>query len=118
MSRKPQTPNDDAKPAGTNQEQSNIPVGKRFSGNKELLETERELVADGVELDNRAIPVEYHKEKSDHTTEERNEIIELELEKDAPNKNLIGYLNQQWVNDVTGPNPQTKHGRVRSVGKT
>lgn len=94
MSRKPQTPNDDEKPAGTNQEQADIPVGRRFSNNAELLEIERELVAEGVTLENRAIPAEYHTENSDYTVEELTEIIQLETEKDAPNKNLIGYLNE------------------------
>lgn len=94
MSRKPQTPNDNEKPAGTNQEQMDIAVGRRFSNNEELLRIEKELLADGVTLSNQAIPHEYHHEQRSYEDGEIADIIKLETEKDYPNRNLIGYLNE------------------------
>ena len=94
MSRKPDTPRTDDTPAGTDRDLNDIPVGRRFSANSELLEIERELVADGVELPNRAIPIEYYAESRSYTDDEIRSIIEAELEKDAPNRQLIGYLNE------------------------
>jgi len=96
MSRKPTTPNDDEGPAGSGQELAEIPVGRRYSGSEQLLAIERELVAEGAELPNRAIPTEYHPENKDYAdAEEVRELIELESEKDNPNRQLIGLLNQQ-----------------------
>ena len=93
MSRAPQTPRTDGTPAGTNQLRSDIPVGRRFSRNEELLRIERELVADGVELDNRAIPAEYHAMNREYDDGEIAAIIEQEVDRDHPNRELIGYLN-------------------------
>lgn len=93
MSRKPQTPNDDEKPAGSDQVPADIPVGYRFSGNSNILEIEQELLADGVELPNRAIPIKYHAANADYDKESIKEIIKTETEKDHPNRQLIGYLN-------------------------
>jgi len=96
MSRKPVTPNDDEKPAGTNQEPADIPVGRRYSGNEQILQIERELLAEGRELENRAIPKMYHPEQKDYSDQQEvRELIELESEKDHPNKQLIGLLNEQ-----------------------
>jgi len=93
MSRKPRTPQDNG-PAGTDQPTRTTETGRRFSGNEELLQIERELVANGVDLQNRAIPMEYHTMNRKYEAQEIGEIIELEAEKDHPNKNLIGYLNE------------------------
>lgn len=93
MSRKPETPTDDAGPAGTGQELTEIDVGPRFTGSEEILRIERELAAAGVDLPNRAIPIEYHVDEREYARGEVTELIESELEKEAPNRNLIGYLN-------------------------
>ena len=93
MSRKPQTPRTDGTPAGTNQRLGEIPLGRRFSGNDEVLALERELVADGVELDNRAIPAEYHAARREYDDGDIAAIIETEIEREHPNRELIGYLN-------------------------
>jgi len=96
MSRKPTTPNDNEKPAGTTKDQTDIPVGRRYSSSEQILKIERELVADGEELDNRAIPAEFHPEQKDYSDpQEVRELIELESEKDHPNKQFIGLLNEQ-----------------------
>lgn len=71
-----------------------IAVGRRFSGNQDILRLERELLADGVELENRAIPMKYHTVKRDYTDSEIAKIIEREVSKEYPNKQLIGYLNE------------------------
>lgn len=97
MSRKPQTPRTDDTPAGTGQKNSEIPHGRRFSGNDELLRFESELLADGIELANRAIPVGYHTKNRSYDRQEITEIIESELEKTHPNRQLIGYLNEVEV---------------------
>jgi len=74
--------------------QKDRPPGRRFSGYDEILQIEKEIIADGGELSNRAIPIEYHKEKRDYTTEEINELIDTEVAKENPNRKLIGYLNE------------------------
>lgn len=94
MSNKPDTPRTDDSPAGTKQEHADIPTGRRFTGNTDILTTERELVTNGVELPNRAISVEYHASSRTYTNDEIQQIIESELDKDAPNRQLIGYLNK------------------------
>ena len=91
MSRKPQTPNDDEGPAGNNQ-LTGIEAGRRFSGNDELIRIEEEMVAEGRKIENRAIPAEYQRE---YEPGEIEEIIELEVGKDNPNRELIGYLNKR-----------------------
>lgn len=92
MSKKPESPIDDG-PAGTGQEIQDIPPGRRFSGNDMVLEIEHNLVADGVDLPNRAIPVNYHAVNRTYTEEEIQSLIETEAKKENPNRQLIGYLN-------------------------
>lgn len=71
-----------------------IDVGKRFSDNPEVLRLERELVADGVELDNRAVPLSDHPEHhAFESTQEIREAIESEADSEHPNKARIGVLN-------------------------
>jgi len=93
MSRAPQTPRTDGTPAGTNQSFADIPSGRRFTGNDVILECERELAADGHELPNRAIPMEYHASNRTYDDGEIAAIIEDEIARDQPNRELIGYLN-------------------------
>jgi len=97
MTRKPDRPNTDGTPAGTPRkewEAKDRPPGRRFSGCDEILQLEKEIIADGGELPNRAIPIKYHEEKRDYTTEEINELIDTEVETENPNRKLIGYLNE------------------------
>lgn len=93
MSREPQTPNTDKGVAGNSILQDRA-AGRRFTANPTILETEAELAIEGVELPNRAIPMEYHTMNRDYTPAEITELIETEVAKDAPNQSLIGYLNQ------------------------
>jgi len=86
MNRKPQTPTDDEGPGG-NSHLTTIPAGKRFTENEEILQLEKEMAAEGYELENRAIPAEYQRE---YEPGEIEEIIQLEVEKDNPNRQLIG----------------------------
>lgn len=90
MSRKPQTPNDDEGPGGNNTLET-IPTGKRFTENEEILRLEKEMAAEGFELENRAIPARYQRE---YDPGEIEEIIALEVEKENSNRQLIGYLNE------------------------
>ena len=92
MSRKPQSPTETG-PAGTDSQPANIAAGKRFSDNETLLRLEAELIAEGIDLANRAIPSEYHADRREYTQEEIAEIIEAEMKNEHPNKRLIGYLN-------------------------
>lgn len=85
---------DDDGPGGSDSELTLGHAGPRYSGNPELLRIERELVADGVDLPNRAVPVEWHPRES-HTTEELRARIEAETETEHPNRALIGVLNAQ-----------------------
>lgn len=94
MSRKPDTPRDSDGPAGMDTHREDIATGRRFSGNADLLRIERELVADGAELGNRAIPIEYHAQERDYTAAEIESIIAEEVDHEHPNPNLIGYLNE------------------------
>lgn len=72
-----------------------IPVGRRFTDNPDILRLEREMIAEGVELGNRAVPINDHPEKHDYeaAAEIRDEIA-AEASKDYPNKERIGVLNQ------------------------
>ena len=72
-----------------------IPVGRRFTDNSDILRLEREMVAGSVELGNRAVPLNDHPEKHDYETaaEIRDEIA-AEASKDHPNRQRIGVLNQ------------------------
>jgi hypothetical protein len=92
MSTKPNTPREHG-PAG-NSKIEHIPTGRRFSSNSELLRIEKELIAEGIELPNRAIPAEYHAEIRSYEPGEITELIEQETNKDHPNRQLIGYLNE------------------------
>jgi hypothetical protein len=95
MSKKPQTPRTNDGPAG-NSTVADIPAGRRFTSSEEILRIEAELIADGVNLPNRAIPAEYHPEQRDYDSPEdiRAEIT-TEAEKEHPNRSLIGLLNEQ-----------------------
>jgi len=98
MSRKPDRFDTDDGPGGSGSDLEDYPVGRRYSGSKELLDIEAELVDDGVDLDNRAIPLEYHSEvgEYDYSDAKRvSELIETEASKDQPNRSLIGLLNEQ-----------------------
>jgi len=96
MSRKPETPRTDDSPAGMDRATKDIPAGPRYSSSKEILELEAELVADGVDLGNRAIPAEYHPETRTYSDADAiREEIEAELDTDHPNRSLIGLLNEQ-----------------------
>jgi len=101
MSRKPTTP---PSTSSTDSENTDTdardpltrPAGRRFTGDKSILDTERELVADGVELDNRAIPVKDHAECGDDIDEaEIRARVNEEADKENPNRNRIAYLNQR-----------------------
>lgn len=94
MSRKPDTPTNDKDSTDLVTELNNIPPGRRFSGNEELLRLESDLLESGVALDNRAIPVEYHEMNNDYDAEQVSRLVTEEVSKDVPNKSLIGYLNQ------------------------
>lgn len=95
MSRKPETPRTDDDPAGFS-ETADIPAGRRYSSNRDILAIEAELVADGVELSNRAIPVEYHPENREYDDPDTiRGLIEDEIATDHPNRQLIGLLNSQ-----------------------
>jgi len=92
MSREPDSMDIDDTPGGADSETENIPAGRRFSGSPEILEIERELVAEGVDLPNRAIPISYRQRDYD-SPEDVQDIIETEAAKEHPNRQLIGYLN-------------------------
>jgi len=95
MSREPDTLRTDDTPAGMDSTSKDIPAGSRFSANDEILRIEQELVAEGTELENRAIPIDYHPIKFDYTdTEKVRELINTEMDKENPNKQLIGLCNQ------------------------
>ena len=71
------------------------PTGRRFSDNDEILRLERKMVAEGVDLDNRAIPMKDHPKHHEYETaaEIRDEIAS-EASKEYPNRNRIGVLNE------------------------
>jgi len=96
MSREPITPNDDAGPAGSGQQVSDVPVGRRWTNNEEILQIEERLAREGTELPNRAIPMQYHPVKRQYDdAEEVRDLIETEAGRDVPNKSLIAFLNEQ-----------------------
>jgi hypothetical protein len=94
MTRKPQTPNDDAGPAGTDQQPTDIAAGFRFTGNDEILDIERRLIDDGATLPNRAIPMDAHEINGYADADAIRERIEAETERENPNKQTIAYLNE------------------------
>mgnify|MGYP000220398785 CR=1 FL=1 len=91
MSRQPTTPTTDTN-AQTAAQPLSIPAGRRFTGSEFILNTEAELVADGKELPNRAIPDKYHRRHMDGP-DDIQQAIDDEVSKDEPNKQAIGYLN-------------------------
>lgn len=95
MSKKPQTPRTNDGPAG-NSTVADIPPGRRFTSSEQILRIEAELVSDGVNLPNRAIPAEYHPETRDYDDPATiRDTIVTEANKDHPNRSLIGLLNAQ-----------------------
>jgi len=96
MSRKPTTPGVNNSPDNAGNEITAIRPGRRYSSNTDILQMEAALVADGVDLENRAIPVKYHPEKRAYDDPAAiRELIEAELDSEHPNRALIGLLNQQ-----------------------
>jgi len=74
---------------------TDIGIGRRFVGD-EALAIERELIADGRDLPNRGIPVEYRERvESCSNADELRELIKTETAKDQPNQSLIGYINDR-----------------------
>jgi hypothetical protein len=94
MTRKPTNPKNGTENKAKTHEVQSHPPGRRFTGNGELLRLESEMVANGTELPNRAIPIEYHEMNNDYTREEITELVDREVAKDQPNKELIGFLNE------------------------
>jgi hypothetical protein len=75
--------------------QPDRPVGRRFVGGQ-LPEIERELIAEGRDLPNRGIPVEYRERvESCSDADELRELIETETAKEHPNQSLIGFVNDR-----------------------
>jgi len=71
------------------------PTGRRFISG-EVLEIERELIAEGTDLPNRGIPSQYEKNVKNCTdADELRELIETEVQKSNPNQSLIGYVNDR-----------------------
>jgi len=97
MSRKPQTGMTDSVETDTDTRNPLArSAGRRFSGDESILRLERELVADGVTLENRAIPIRDHAECGDDiNAEEIQRRINEETDKEHPNRNRIGYLNER-----------------------
>jgi hypothetical protein len=102
MSRKPKT--QDEMP--TEEDRTDIPdptdrpTGRRFVSG-EVLEIERELVAEGVDLPNRGIPSQYERRvKQCSDVDELRGLIETEVQKPNPNQSLIGYVNDR-LEEVT-----------------
>jgi len=76
------------------------PAGRRFVSG-EVLEVERELVADGHDLPNRGIPAQYEdRVEGCSDPEELRGLIEAECQKPHPNQSLIGYVNDR-LTEVT-----------------
>lgn len=94
MSRKPTDPKNGTANKAKSHEIQSHPPGRRFTGNGEILRLESEMVANGTELNNRAIPVEHHEMNNDYTREEITALVDREVAKSQPNKELIGYLNE------------------------
>jgi hypothetical protein len=94
MSRKPENPKNGTENKAKTYEVGDIATGRRFSGNEEILAIEQEMAENGTELPNRAIPIQYHQMNNQYTCEQITELVEAEVQKDVPNKALIGYLNE------------------------
>jgi hypothetical protein len=76
------------------------PTGRRFVSG-EVLEIERELVAEGVDLPNRGIPSQYEDRVAECADpDELRGLIETECQKPHPNQSLIGYVNDR-LEEVT-----------------
>jgi hypothetical protein len=76
------------------------PTGRRFVSG-EVLEIERELVAEGHDLPNRGIPSQYEDRVAECTDpDELRGLIETECEKPNPNQSLIGHVNDR-LEEVT-----------------
>jgi hypothetical protein len=70
-------------------------IGRRFVGD-DVLAIERELIADGRDLPNRGIPVEYRERvESCSNADELRQLIKTETAKEHPNQSLIGYINDR-----------------------
>lgn len=75
-------------------------AGKRFSSNDEVLQIERELAAEGVELENRAIPAKDHPMHLEGVSDEEiRERINNEAQKENPNRQRIGHLHEMLDSD-------------------
>lgn len=71
------------------------PTGRRFISG-EILEIERELIAEGVDLPNRGIPSQYESRVTEcKDPDELRALIETECQKPNPNRSLIGYVNDR-----------------------
>jgi len=76
------------------------PTGRRFVSG-EILEIERELIAEEVDLPNRGIPSQYERRvKQCSDVDELRGLIEAEVQKPNPNQSLIGYVNDR-LEEVT-----------------
>jgi len=94
MSRKPDTPRQDG-PAGMDSIKDSPEVGRRFTGSQDVLQIEAELIADGKELPNRAIPIQVHQVSNNFTSAKGvRDRIKEELDKEDVNRNTVGYLNE------------------------
>ena len=86
--RKPDTPN----PTETHSTET-IPTGRRFiAEDSERWRIEQELVAEGADLANRAVPLRY-RGLSDPAA--IREAIAAEAEAEHPNQQAIGHLNER-----------------------
>jgi len=71
------------------------PTGRRFISG-EILEIERELIAEGTDLPNRGIPSQYEKNVKNCTdADELRGLIETEVQKPHPNQSLISFVNDR-----------------------
>jgi len=95
MSDKPKTNFQDGPGGSDSGLQTLRPAGRRFSGSEEVLRIERELVAAGTDLPNRAIPEEFHPRNREYSESDVRDLLEEEAEKEHPNKQLIALLNEQ-----------------------
>ena len=72
---------------------ADIPAGRRFvSRDSVVWAIEQELLVEGVELQNRAIPMEYH---GLDDPDDIRDAIEEQSAAMHPNRNAIGYLNER-----------------------
>jgi hypothetical protein len=70
-------------------------AGRRFVSD-DLAATERELVADGADLPNRGIPVQYRDRVAGcDDADELRDLIETECQKPHPNQSLIALVNER-----------------------